>query len=143
VKLRLDAAMKSLPADVKYTLVYDRTALIDRAVETLQAKLIEEASWWRSSACCSCCIFAVRSWRSSSCDRGAGGVRHHVRAGHQFEHHVARGIAIAIGAMVDAVIIMIENAHKHLERDRGKKPHWDIIRDASIEVGRRFSTRCS
>ena len=45
------------------------------------------------------------------------------------------GIAIAIGAMVDAVIIMIENAHKHLERDQGKKPHWDIIRDAAIEVG--------
>ncbi len=45
------------------------------------------------------------------------------------------GIAIAIGAMVDAVIIMIENAHKHMERDRGRKPHWDIIRDASIEVG--------
>jgi len=45
------------------------------------------------------------------------------------------GIAIAIGAMVDAVIIMIENAHKHIERDKGKKPHWEIIRDASIEVG--------
>jgi Cu/Ag efflux pump CusA len=45
------------------------------------------------------------------------------------------GIAIAIGAMVDAVIIMIENAHKHLERDQGKKPHWQIIRDASVEVG--------
>jgi copper/silver efflux system protein len=45
------------------------------------------------------------------------------------------GIAIAIGAMVDAVIIMIENAHKHLERNQGKKPHWEIIRDASIEVG--------
>src|SRR6266581_1116377 len=45
------------------------------------------------------------------------------------------GIAIAIGAMVDAVIIMIENAHKHLERDQGKKPHWNIIRDAAIEVG--------
>ncbi len=45
------------------------------------------------------------------------------------------GIAIAIGAMVDAVIIMVENAHKHLERDRDTKPHWDIIRDASIEVG--------
>jgi len=37
--------------------------------------------------------------------------------------------------MVDAVIIMIENAHKHIERDRDSKPHWDIIRDASIEVG--------
>src|SRR5947209_7710114 len=45
------------------------------------------------------------------------------------------GIAIAIGAMVDAVIIMIENAHKHMEHDQGKKPHWDIIRDASVEVG--------
>src|SRR5512135_2256694 len=45
------------------------------------------------------------------------------------------GIAIAIGAMVDAVIIMIENAHKHMERDQGKKPHWQIIRDASVEVG--------
>ena len=45
------------------------------------------------------------------------------------------GIAIAIGAMVDAVIIMIENAHKHMERDQGKKPHWEIIRDASVEVG--------
>ena len=44
------------------------------------------------------------------------------------------GIAIAIGAMVDAVIIMIENTHKHLERDQGKKPHWEIIRNASIEV---------
>ena len=37
--------------------------------------------------------------------------------------------------MVDATIIMIENAHKHLERDQGKKPHWDIIRDAALEVG--------
>ena len=45
------------------------------------------------------------------------------------------GIAIAIGAMVDAVIIMIENVHKHIERDKGSKPHWQIIRDASIEVG--------
>jgi Cu(I)/Ag(I) efflux system membrane protein CusA/SilA len=45
------------------------------------------------------------------------------------------GIAIAVGAMVDAVIIMIENAHKHLEHDGGKKPHWDIIRDAAVEVG--------
>jgi Cu(I)/Ag(I) efflux system membrane protein CusA/SilA len=45
------------------------------------------------------------------------------------------GIAIAIGAMVDAVIIMIENAHKHIERDGRRKEHWSIIRDASIEVG--------
>ena len=45
------------------------------------------------------------------------------------------GIAIAIGAMVDAAIIMIENAHKHLEHDQGKKDHWQIIADAAKEVG--------
>ena len=45
------------------------------------------------------------------------------------------GIAIAIGAMVDAAIVMVENAHKHLEKDRGKKDHWRIIVDASKEVG--------
>jgi Cu(I)/Ag(I) efflux system membrane protein CusA/SilA len=45
------------------------------------------------------------------------------------------GIAIAIGAMIDAAIIMIENAHKHLERDAGKLPHWQIIANAAREVG--------
>ncbi|MFH1723096.1 MAG: CusA/CzcA family heavy metal efflux RND transporter, partial [Elusimicrobiota bacterium] len=45
------------------------------------------------------------------------------------------GIAIAVGAMVDAAIIMIENAHKHLEHDSGKKAHWQIIADAAKEVG--------
>jgi Cu(I)/Ag(I) efflux system membrane protein CusA/SilA len=45
------------------------------------------------------------------------------------------GIAIAIGAMVDAAIIMIENMHKHMEHDGGKRGHWDIVLDASKEVG--------
>ena len=45
------------------------------------------------------------------------------------------GIAIAVGAMVDAAIVMIENMHKHLEHDKGKKDHWQIVRDASVEVG--------
>src|SRR5262249_22244570 len=45
------------------------------------------------------------------------------------------GIAIAIGAMVDAVIIMIENAHKHMEHDQRRKEHWAILGDASIDVG--------
>jgi Cu(I)/Ag(I) efflux system membrane protein CusA/SilA len=45
------------------------------------------------------------------------------------------GIAIAIGAMVDAAIIMIENAHKHLEHDAGRKAHWQIIADSAKEVG--------
>ena len=45
------------------------------------------------------------------------------------------GIAIAIGAMVDGAIVMIENAHKHIEHGAGKKPHWELITDAAKEVG--------
>jgi hypothetical protein len=45
------------------------------------------------------------------------------------------GIAIAIGAMVDGAIVMIENAHKHIEYDGGKKPHWELIADA-VQGGR-------
>jgi Cu(I)/Ag(I) efflux system membrane protein CusA/SilA len=45
------------------------------------------------------------------------------------------GIAIAIGAMVDAAVVMVENAHKHLERDTGKKPRTEILIDAATEVG--------
>ncbi|MEZ5361053.1 MAG: efflux RND transporter permease subunit [Bryobacterales bacterium] len=45
------------------------------------------------------------------------------------------GIAVAIGTMVDAGIVMVENAHQHLARDQGKKPHWEIIAAASKEVG--------
>jgi Cu(I)/Ag(I) efflux system membrane protein CusA/SilA len=45
------------------------------------------------------------------------------------------GIAVAIGAMVDAGIVMVENAHKHLAENRGKKPHWQVIGESSREVG--------
>jgi len=136
VKLRLDAAMKSLPADVKYTMVYDRTALIDRAVATLQEKLIEE-----SIVVALVCLLFLLHFRSALVAILILPVAVLAAFGIMYVQGISSnimslgGIAIAIGAMVDAVIIMIENAHKHLERDRGKKPHWDIIRDASIEVG--------
>ena len=136
VKARLDQAMKSLPEGVEYTVVYDRTALIDRAVETLQSKLIEE-----SIVVALICLIFLLHFRSalvaiiilpvavlmSFIVMNAQGLSSNIMS--------LGGIAIAIGAMVDAVIIMIENAHKHMERDGRKKPHWDIIRDASIEVG--------
>ena len=136
VKARLDQAMKSLPDGVEYTIAYDRTALIDRAVKTLEEKLIEE-----SIVVALICLLFLMHFRSalvaiiilpvavlmSFVIMNAQGLSSNIMS--------LGGIAIAIGAMVDAVIIMIENAHKHMEHDRGKKPHWDIIRDASIEVG--------
>ena len=136
VKKRLDEAMKGLPPDVKYSVAYDRSTLIQRAVKTLEEKLIEE-----SVVVALVCLLFLLHLRSalvaivilplavliSFTVMYAQGISSNIMS--------LGGIAIAIGAMVDAVIIMIENAHKHIERDRGKKEHWAIIRDASIEVG--------
>ncbi len=136
VKARLDEAMKSLPEGVSYTIAYDRTALIDRAVKTLEEKLIEESIvvalvcllflMHLRSAFVAIVILPIAVLASFGIMYGQGLSSNIMSLG---------GIAIAVGAMVDAVIIMIENAHKHLERDGGRKPHWDIIRDAAVEVG--------
>jgi Cu(I)/Ag(I) efflux system membrane protein CusA/SilA len=136
VKRKLDAAMKGLPADVAYQIVYDRTALIDRAVKTLEEKLLEE-----SIVVALVCIAFLLHLRSAFVAiiilPIAVLISFLVMFGQGISSNIMSlgGIAIAIGAMVDAVIIMIENAHKHMERDQGKKPHWEIIRDASVEVG--------
>jgi Cu(I)/Ag(I) efflux system membrane protein CusA/SilA len=136
VKQRLDQAMKALPPDVKYTVVYDRTALIDRAVKTLEEKLLEE-----SFVVALVCLAFLLHLRSALVAIVILPLAVLISFLVMFEQGISSnimslgGIAIAIGAMVDAVIIMIENAHKHLERDQGKKSHWEIIRDAAIEVG--------
>ena len=136
VKARLATAMKALPDDVKVTVNYDRTELIDRAVKTLQDKLIEE-----SVVVALVCLAFLLHLRSALVAiiilPVAVLIALLVMFGQGISSNIMSlgGIAIAIGAMVDAVIIMIENAHKHLERDQGKKPHWEIIRDAAVEVG--------
>ncbi|HEV2454262.1 MAG TPA: efflux RND transporter permease subunit, partial [Verrucomicrobiae bacterium] len=136
VKQRLAQAMTALPSDVKVTVVYDRTALIDRAVATLEEKLLEE-----SIVVALVCLAFLLHLRSALVAIIILPVAVLISFLVMFEQGISSnimslgGIAIAIGAMVDAVIIMIENAHKHMERDQGNKPHWEIIRDASVEVG--------
>ncbi len=136
VKKKLDAAMKGLPADVNYTIVYDRSTLIDRAVKTLEDKLLEE-----SIVVALVCVAFLLHLRSAFVAIVilpiAVLIAFLVMFGQGISSNIMSlgGIAIAIGAMVDAVIIMIENAHKHMEHDQGRKPHWEIIRDASVEVG--------
>src|SRR5882724_3349912 len=136
VKQRLEQAMKALPADVKVTVSYDRTNLIDRAVKTLEVKLLEE-----SIVVALVCIAFLMHLRSAMVAililPVAVLISLLVMFGQGISSNIMSlgGISIAIGAMVDAVIIMIENAHKHLERDQGTKPHWQIIRDAAVEVG--------
>src|SRR5438045_3729284 len=133
VKDRLAQAMKALPQDVKVTVNYDRTSLIDRAVKTLEEKLLEE-----SIVVALVCVAFLLHLRSAMVAivilPVAVLIAFLVMFGQGISSNIMSlgGIAIAIGAMVDAVIIMIENAHKHLEHDQGKKQHWQIIRDADV-----------
>jgi Cu(I)/Ag(I) efflux system membrane protein CusA/SilA len=136
VKARLAESMKTLPADVHLTVNYDRTALIDRAVKTLEEKLLEE-----SVVVALVCLAFLLHLRSALVAiiilPVAVLIAMLVMFGQGLSSNIMSlgGIAIAVGAMVDAVIIMIENAHQHLEHDQGKKEHWAIIRDAAVEVG--------
>lgn len=136
VKKRLVEAMKGLPDDVTYTIAYDRSALIQRAVSTLEQKLFEECV-----VVALVCFAFLLHLRSALVAITILPIAILISFLIMFEQGISSnimslgGIAIAIGAMVDAVIIMIENAHKHLERDQGTRKHWDIIRDAAVEVG--------
>ncbi|HEY5552494.1 MAG TPA: CusA/CzcA family heavy metal efflux RND transporter, partial [Opitutaceae bacterium] len=136
VKKRLDEAMKSLPEGVEYTIAYDRTALIDRSVRTLTNTLIEESIVVAlviiafllhfRTALIPILILPIAVLASFVIMRLQGISLNIMSLG---------GIAIAIGVLVDGVIILVENAHKHMEHDGDRKPHWDLIRDTAFEVG--------
>ncbi|MCL5030523.1 MAG: efflux RND transporter permease subunit [Bacteroidetes bacterium] len=141
VKKKLAELKQGLPPDVKITTVYDRSGLIERAIDTLKDKLIEEIL-----IVALVCILFLMHTRSafvaiftlptailmSFIIMKAQGINANIMS--------LGGIAIAIGAMVDAAIIMIENAHKHIEHDTLKPPEqrrerWLLITEAAKEVG--------
>jgi Cu(I)/Ag(I) efflux system membrane protein CusA/SilA len=136
VKEKLAELEQGLPEDVEIMAVYDRSGLIERSVATLEEKLIEE-----SAVVALVCIVFLLHLRSALVAIFTLPVAILMafivmqQQGLNANIMSLGGIAIAIGAMVDAAIIMIENAHKHLERDAGKKEHWQIIGDAAKEVG--------
>ena len=136
VKQKLDDLKSGLPEGVVIHTAYDRSGLIHRAVDNLQEKLIEECV-----IVAVVCILFLLHFRSAlvaifTLPVGIL-VSFFIMQNQGINANIMSlgGIAIAIGVMVDAAIVMIENAHKHLERDRGKKDHWQIILDASKEVG--------
>jgi Cu(I)/Ag(I) efflux system membrane protein CusA/SilA len=136
VKAKLAELERGMPPDVRVQIAYDRSGLIERAVETLRGKLLEESL--AVSLVCIAFLFHFRSALVAILTLPMAVLLAFIVM--YFQGIGANimslgGIAIAIGAMVDAVIIMIENAHKHLEHDAGAKPHWQLIRDAAIEVG--------
>jgi len=136
VKKRLAELESGLPEGVKITSVYDRSSLILRAVNNLKNTLIEE-----SIIVALVCIVFLFHFRSALVGIFTLPIGVFIsltimeRQGINANIMSLGGIAIAIGAMVDAAIVMIENAHKHIEKYGDTKPHWEMISDASKEVG--------
>lgn len=144
VKEKLSTLKNSLPPGVEVVTTYDRSQLIDRAINNLSAKLLEEFLvvalvcalflWHLRSALVAiislplglCIAFIIMHFQGLNANIMSLG-----------------GIAIAVGAMVDAAIVMIENAHKRLEEwqqhHNGEQPdnatRWQVITDAAVEVG--------
>ena len=136
VKKRLEELKAGLPEGVRIIPVYDRSGLILRAVDNLKKTLIEEIVI--VTLVCIIFLFHLRSAFVAIFTLPVGifiSLMIMQQQGINANIMSLSGIAIAIGAMVDGAIVMIENAHKHIEKDGGKKPHWELILDASREVG--------
>ena len=136
VKAKLEDLKAGLPPGVEVVAVYDRSGLIERAVSHLQGKLLEEVAI--VALVCLVFLFHVRSALVAVLTLPLGIfisfiVMH--QQGLNANIMSLGGIAIAIGAMVDAAVVMVENAHKHLERHAGQKPRTEILIDAATEVG--------
>ena len=144
VKDKLQELKRSLPAGVEVVTTYDRSQLIDRAIENLTSKLAEE--FVVVALVCALFLWHMRSALVAILTLPLGvlfafivmriqGVNANIMS--------LGGIAIAIGAMVDAAVVMIENAHKHLERWEHENPgrkmtneeRWEIVTEAAAEVG--------
>ena len=135
VKTRIAEIQRSLPGGVRLVPVYDRSTLIHRAIANLNRTLLEESLivaaisvifllHFRSALVAIVTLplgilisFVVMRWMGVSANIMSLG-----------------GIAIAIGAMVDAAIVMIENMHKHLEREPGRD-RWEVVRESAVQVG--------
>jgi Cu(I)/Ag(I) efflux system membrane protein CusA/SilA len=136
VKERLVEIERGLPSGVRLRTVYDRSDLIHEAIATLREKLIEESLIVAGiavvfllhfrSALVAIITLPLGILISFIVMRGIGVSANIMSLG---------GIAIAIGAMVDAAIVMIENMHKHLERDEGRSSHWEVVLESARQVG--------
>ncbi len=137
VKSKLAELKKGLPEGVEIIETYDRSALIQRAVDTLNSKLIIE--FIVVALVCAVFLFHLRSALVIVVSLPIGILTAFIvmhQMGINANIMSLGGIAIAIGAMVDAAIVMIENLHKHMENTEvTDENRWDIIRAAAGEVG--------
>lgn len=144
LKSKLAQLQKSLPPGVEIVTVYDRSALIERAVTHIAGKLVEE--FLVVAIVCALFLWHVRSALVAIVALPLGILAAFIlmrQQGINADLLSLGGIAIAIGAMVDAAVVMIENAHKHLETWRHAHPgeplaeaqRVALLRAAAVEVG--------
>ncbi len=144
VKRKLDELKGSLPEGVEIVTTYDRSQLIDRAVRNLGEKLVEE--FIVVALVCLAFLWHLRSSLVAIVSLPLGVLIAFIvmqQQGINANIMSLGGIAIAIGAMVDAALVMIENAHKKIEHWHAEHPgqelkgerHWQVIGAAAVEVG--------
>jgi len=137
VKAKLEELKKTLPKGVEIIETYDRSQLIERTVSNLTEKLIEE--FIVVALVCLVFLFHIRSALVAIVALPLGILTAFIVMHYQgINANIMSlgGIAIAIGAMVDAAIVMIENAHKHLEHENLTDANrWTIMQQAATEVG--------
>ena len=144
VKAKLASLKSSLPAGVEIVPTYDRSSLIKRAVDNLQGKLVEE--FIAVALVCLAFLFHLRSAFVAIVSLPLGVLMAFIVMYYQGVNANIMslgGIAMAIGAMVDAAVVMIENSHKHIEAWSHEHPgtaltggeHWRVIGEAAGEVG--------
>ncbi|VAX23338.1 Cobalt-zinc-cadmium resistance protein CzcA; Cation efflux system protein CusA [hydrothermal vent metagenome] len=139
VKKKIGKISRGLPEGIAIRVSYDRSGLIYRAIDTLTGKLIEEMIivalvtmlflWHARSAVVASITLPLGVLASFIIMKAMGLGANIMSLG---------GIAVAIGAMVDAAVVMVENTHKHLEKlgsDVGAQRRWKAVLDASMEVG--------
>jgi len=136
VKAKVKEIAAGLPEGVRIETVYDRSELIHRAIDTLKSTLIEESII--VAAVCFVFLMHVRSALVAIITLPVGVLTaflamHFLGIGSNIMS--LGGIAIAIGAMIDAAIVMIENAHKHLERLKPGQSRGEAIVEAAVQVG--------
>ncbi|MEI6895585.1 MAG: efflux RND transporter permease subunit [Colwellia sp.] len=137
VKEKLEQLKKGLPEGVEIVTVYDRSALIERAVDNLTFKLLEE--FGVVALVCIIFLFHVRSSLVAIISLPVGILTAFIvmhMQGLNANIMSLGGIAIAIGAMIDGAIVMIENMHKHMERTPlTNENRWKIVSESACEVG--------
>ena len=144
VKEKIASLQGSLPPGVEIVPTYDRSGLINRAVDNLSYKLLEE--FIVVALVCLVFLFHLRSALVAIVSLPLGILASFIVMHYQGVNANVMslgGIAIAIGAMVDAAVVMIENAHKHIERwhhthpgeDLKGEAQWRVVGDAAAEVG--------